>query len=83
MEKKLIKKFDLKMLQEFYTHLNINFIIIYIIHKILTSLKITQIILKIIFSNAFPTNIINFCFFISNSSQHIMMKSSTPEKDKK
>ena len=83
MEKELIKKFDLKMLQEFYTHLNINFIIIYIIHKILTLLKITQIILKIIFSNAFPTNIINFCFLINNSSQYIMMKSSRPEKDKK
>ena len=32
---------DLKMLQEFYTLLNFNFIIIYIIHKISVLLKIT------------------------------------------
>ena len=34
---------DLEMLQEFYKHLNFNFILIYIIHKITVSLKITRI----------------------------------------
>ena len=43
--KKLIKTFDLsedlKMLQDFYTFLNFNFTIIYIIHTILVFLQFT------------------------------------------
>ena len=42
--KKLMKKFDLlqdlKILQEFYTLLNFNFIVIYIILRISVSLKV-------------------------------------------
>ena len=42
--KKLMKKFDLlqdlKILQEFYTFLNFNFIVIYIILRISVSLKV-------------------------------------------
>ena len=67
------------MLQEFYTLLNFNFIIIYIIHKISVLLKITWIILKIIFSNGFSRSIIDF---LKNFSQHIMMKCLRLEKDK-
>ena len=39
--KKLYLLEDLKMLQDFYTLLNFNFIMIYKIHKISVSLKIT------------------------------------------
>ena len=42
--KKLMKKFDLlqdlKILQEFYTLLNFNFIVIYVILRISVSLKV-------------------------------------------
>ena len=49
MQKKIVEQLKkknyllehLKMLQEIYTILNINFIMIYIIHKISVSLKIT------------------------------------------
>ena len=51
--RKLIKKFDLKMLKQFYKLLNFNFIMIFIIHKISVLLKITQITLNVIFSNTF------------------------------
>ena len=44
---------DIKMLQ-------VNFIMIYIVHKISVSLKITQINLKIIFLSAFSKIIIDF-----------------------
>ena len=50
--RKLMKKFDLlkylKMLQEFYTLLNFNFIVIYIIHKVSLLLKIILIFLIIL-----------------------------------
>ena len=46
---------DIKMLQ-------VNFIMIYIVHKISVSLKITQINLKIIFLSAFSKIIIDFYF---------------------
>ena len=56
-----------------------------VIQKISVLLKITGIILMIIFSNAFSRNIIDFylktkIFFFS---QNIMRKSSRLEKDKK
>ena len=38
--------------------LQVNFIMIYIIHKTLVSLKVTRITVKIVFSNAFSRNII-------------------------
>ena len=51
--RKLIKKFDLKMLKQFYKLSNFNFIMIFIIHKISVLLKITQMTLNVIFSNTF------------------------------
>ena len=77
---------DLTMLLQFYTLLNINFFMIYIIHKISVLLKITQISLKIQFSNAFSRSIIDLLFLkklINFFSQHIMLKSPRLEKDKK
>ena len=38
--------------------LQVNFIMIYIIHKTLVSLKVSRITVKIVFSNAFSRNII-------------------------
>ena len=56
--KKTIKKMDLlKGLKMPLT--NFRFLMIYIIHKMLALLKITLIILKIIFSNAFLRSIID------------------------
>ena len=56
--KKTIKKMDLlKGLKMPLT--NFRFVMIYIIHKMLALLKITLIILKIIFSNAFLRSIID------------------------
>ena len=43
--------------------LNFNFVMIYIIHKILALLKSHLIILNIVFSNAFLKIIIDFYFF--------------------
>ena len=67
---------DLKVLQEFHT-LNINFVMIYIIHKISDLLKISRITrLKVVFSNAFLREynrlslkvvIIIILFFIMNN----------------
>ena len=42
---------------------NFNFVMIYIIHKILALLKSHLIILNIVFSNAFLKIIIDFYFF--------------------
>ena len=43
--------------------LNFNFVMIYMIHKILALLKSHLIILNIVFSNAFLKIIIDFYFF--------------------
>ena len=61
---------DIKMLQ-------VNFIIIYIIHKILVLLKITRIL------KHFLRSIIDFYFFKNNNfvSQHITMESSNLEDE--
>ena len=63
LQKNLIKKIDLfediKMLQ-------VNFMI-YIIHKIWILLKITRIIWKIVFSNAFSRSMIDFYFFFKKN----------------
>ena len=46
--------------------LNFNFVMIYIIYKILVLLKNNRITSKIVFSNAFLRSIINFFFFKSS-----------------
>ena len=58
---------------------------IYIIHAISVLLKITQITLKITFSNVVSRSIREFHLKKKkkNFSQHIMVKSSRLEKDKK
>ena len=50
------------MVYQFYTLLNFDFIMIYIINEILVLLKITGIMLKLIFSNAFLRSLIDFYF---------------------
>ena len=57
---------------------------IYIIHTISVLLKTTQITLKITFSNVVSRSIREFHLKKKNKfSQHIMVKSSRLEKDKK
>ena len=62
--KNLIKKFDslddIKMLQ-------VNFIMIYTIHKISVSLKINRITLRIVFSNTLLRTIIDFHYFFEKN----------------
>ena len=64
--------------------LNFNFVMIYIIHKILALLKSHLIILNIVFSNAFLKIIIDFYFFqkkIFFFPFYIMMENPRPEKE--
>ena len=73
-EIKLLKKLDLledlKMPKEFYTHLNFSFIMIYIIHKILVSLK-NQPTKNSIFKCFFKKYNIDFYIFLNNFFQNI------------
>ena len=64
--------------------LNFNFVMIYIIHKILALLKSHLIILNIAFSNAFLKIIIDFYFFQKKNfffPFYIMMENPRPEKE--
>ena len=53
------------MLQQFFAISNFNFIIIYIIHKILASIKITRITFRMIFQTVFQGDkrILFFIFY--------------------
>ena len=63
--------------------LNFNFVMIYIIYKILVLLKNNRITSKIVFSNAFLRSIINFFFSkVLFFSQHIMMENLSHEEEK-
>lgn len=62
-----VKKINLsKMQQEFYTHLNFSFVKICIVHKILVSLEIIRISLKVISLYTFSRKCNRFLNFKKN-----------------
>ena len=61
--KKIYLLEDLKMLSQLSRLSHLSFIIIYLIHEISVSPKISQITLGMIFSNIFLRSIIDFYFF--------------------